>query len=538
MPRVILDWDSKYKKGIIISDFLENIRAQFSVPNKSKKMMGVKGMPTYHLADFISPITSTGRFDIGLYFEIIEYLKKDPLDYEVITSEPLADIILQSAYPWKFEYEIPKLSLNLRPYQESGVRRGIHLGYGILIVGTAGGKTLLMASLIQTIRKYQPPFTTLVILPSNIIIQTYKEFLGYGIPDNELSVWSGENDLEKTSIILASAETLKINLTTFRELKPKTELEWNSYNPKTVIKHETYEEYIKEFGKTEKIRRSDWIKNRKVVLKELSDVDLILIDEVHGLRRGNVINDALNIFPTHHRFGFTGTLPPDLLDQWNIIGNIGPIILDVNSAILREGGFVSQVKIQGIKINYKNPPEFNYEEDYDPDLPAKAYGQECEFLYHNEYRNKVISHISHKFDKNTLIIVDKIEHGEVLKEQLSKITDKKIYFIRGSVEMEDREKLRLLMEVENNIICIAMARIFAVGINIKNLHYVVFAQGGKAKVTLIQSIGRGLRLHENKECLIIIDIADATYYGERHLEDRLKYYKEEQIEYEFKSLYE
>ena len=104
--------------------------------------------------------------------------------------------------------------------------------------------------------------------------------------------------------------------------------------------------------------------------------------------------------------------------------------------------------------------------------------------------------------------------------------------------MEDREKLRALMEVDNNIICIAMARIFAVGINIKNLHYVVFAQGGKAKVTLIQSIGRGLRLHEDKECLIILDIADITYYGEQHLNDRLKYYEEEKIEYEFKELHE
>jgi superfamily II DNA or RNA helicase len=93
------------------------------------------------------------------------------------------------------------------------------------------------------------------------------------------------------------------------------------------------------------------------------------------------------------------------------------------------------------------------------------------------------------------------------------------------------------MEIDDNIICIAMSRIFAVGINIKNLHYVIFAQGGKAKVTLIQSIGRGLRLHDQKECLVIIDIADTTHYGEKHLIERLTYYKEEQIEYETKELF-
>lgn len=533
MPRVILDWDKSYEKGLIVSDFLENIRAHFSVPNDSKKMMGARGMYNRHLQDFISPITNTGRFDLGLYFEINEYLQNDPMGYEVITTDILASQLLQS-YPWKFQYEIPPLSLALRPYQESGVKRGIHLGYGVMIIGTAGGKTLLMASLIQTIRKYQPPFTALVILPSNLLKQTYKEFIGYGIPESEMSMWGGDEEFEKRPVILASVETLRANLTTFSELRPMNLMDWTAYNPKTVIKDATYEEYVVKCGKNEKQRKSAWIKNRKTLLKELKDVDLVLIDEVHGLRRGNVLNDVLNLFPTRHRFGFTGTLPPDMLDQWNILGNIGPTIINVNSAALREMKYVAQVKIQGIKINYKNLPEL----EFDPCEPVKAYNQECDFLYHNPFRNKVISHLASKFDKNTLIIVDKIEHGEILKDLLSSQTDKKVYFIRGSVEMEDREKLRALMEVDNNIICIAMARIFAVGINIKNLHYVVFAQGGKAKVTLIQSIGRGLRLHEDKECLIILDIADITYYGEQHLNDRLKYYEEEKIEYEFKELHE
>jgi superfamily II DNA or RNA helicase len=535
MPRVILDWDAKHKQAFMVSDFLENIRAQFSVPNEDKKMMERQGLPSYYIPDFISPITRSGKFDIGLYFEITDCLKKSEEDYEIITSEPLTSQLIQS-YPWYTNYEISKLSLPLRPYQESGVKRGIHLGYGIMIVGTAGGKTLLMASLIQTIRSKQTPFTTIVILPTNILRQTYKEFLSYGIREDEMTFWGGDDEFTKAPIILASADILRSNLITFPERKPKSEFEWSTYNPKKPKKPKasSYKEYIKDFGDEEKIRRSEWIKRRKTILKQLTDVDLILIDEVHGLRRGNVLNKVLDLFPTRHKFGFTGTLPPDLLDQWNILGNIGPIILDINSFVLREGGYVSQVKIQGIKLNYKKLPDL----DISPTEPTKAYEQECEFLYHSTFRNKVISHLACNFDKNTLIMVDKIEHGETLKEILSSQTNKKVYFIRGSVEMEDREKLRILMEEENDIICIAMSRIFAVGVNIKNLHYVIFAQGGKAKVTLIQSIGRGLRLHENKECLIIIDIADNTYYGERHLTDRMKYYEDEQIEYEFKELFE
>ena len=177
MPRVILDWDPGRKQAIIVSDFLENIRAQFSVPNKSKSIMSKKGKPTWYMADFISPITKTGRFDIGLYFESLRLLKNDVvIEYEITTTEPLQKQLIQT-YSWNDSYTIAPLSLSLRPYQESGVKRAIHMGYGVLIVGTAGGKTLLMASLVQTVRKQQAEFTSLIILPSNLVKQTYKEFL-------------------------------------------------------------------------------------------------------------------------------------------------------------------------------------------------------------------------------------------------------------------------------------------------------------------------------------------------------------------------
>ena len=531
MPRVILDWDPKYKKAVVVSEFLETIRGRFSIPNEGKAIMKNQGKPTFHMADFLSPITNTGRFGLGLYFEILNFLKASDIDYDIMTTTPLQDQLIQT-YPWNSSYEIVPLSLPLRPYQDRAIKKGIHMGYGNIIIGTAGGKTLVMASLIQTVRKYESkPITTLLILPSNLVAQTYKEFGEYGLDKSEMSMWSGENEFSKAPIILASAETLKANLTTFRELKPHTLLKWNSLKSR---EHPTYLEYVDWFGKNEKLRKKLWNANRKSMLKQLSDVELVLIDEVHGLRKDNVINNVLSLFETRHKFGFTGTLPDNELDQWNILGSIGPILLNVNSAALRELGYVAQLKTQIVNIHYKSPPRFRLDlEDTD-----KAYQEECAFLYHSEYRNKVISHLTSQFEKNTLIIVDKIDHGETLEKLLKEQTGKDVYFIRGSVEMEDREKLRELMEKNNNIICVAMSRIFAVGINIKNLHYVIFAQGGRAKVTIIQSIGRGLRLHEEKECLVLIDIADDTHYGSKHLLDRLTYYEDEKIEYDIKELFE
>ena len=86
-----------------------------------------------------------------------------------------------------------------------------------------------------------------------------------------------------------------------------------------------------------------------------------------------------------------------------------------------------------------------------------------------------------------------------------------------------------LIERDNNIICIAISRIFSTGISINNLHYIVFASGGKAKIKILQSIGRGLRLHENKNKLVIIDIADQLRYGGTHSDKRLELYQQENI---------
>lgn len=97
-----------------------------------------------------------------------------------------------------------------------------------------------------------------------------------------------------------------------------------------------------------------------------------------------------------------------------------------------------------------------------------------------------------------------------------------------------RDQIKKLMEKEDNIICIAITKIFSTGINIKNLHHVVLAAGGKSSVTVVQSIGRGLRLHPNKKQLNIWDISDKGYkYSVAHAERRRQIYDVEKIRVEF-----
>ena len=162
--------------------------------------------------------------------------------------------------------------------------------------------------------------------------------------------------------------------------------------------------------------------------------------------------------------------------------------------------------------------------------PTEAYEEELEFLQNNKFRNSIISKLVNKVDKNILIMIDRIAHGEILLKVLTETTKKQVFFIQGSVEVEDREKVIQLMESNDDIVCIAISNIFSTGINIKNLHYIIFASIGKAKIKIIQSIGRSLRLNANKLMAYIFDIADILRYGNSHYNDRIELYKNEKIE--------
>jgi hypothetical protein len=116
--------------------------------------------------------------------------------------------------------------------------------------------------------------------------------------------------------------------------------------------------------------------------------------------------------------------------------------------------------------------------------------------------------------------------------------DRKIFFVYGGVDAEEREKVREITEKENDAIIVASYGTFSTGINIKNLHNIVFASPSKSRVRNLQSIGRVLRKGENKNKAILYDIADDITYKSKknytlnHLIERIKIYNEEKFNYE------
>ena len=173
-------------------------------------------------------------------------------------------------------------------------------------------------------------------------------------------------------------------------------------------------------------------------------------------------------------------------------------------------------------------------------LKDKTYQEEMDYLVSNEKRNKYIRNLALSLSGNTLLLFQYVEkHGEVLKELIDeKGENRKIFYIHGGVETDEREQVRAITEKSDNAIIVASFGTFSTGINIRNLHNIIFASPSKSRIRNLQSIGRGLRLKDDKSTATLYDIADDLSYNEKenytlaHFRERINIYNEEDFEYE------
>ena len=480
MVQITLDYDSTRKKGIIVSDYLPNIREHFSVEDKQqvfKRRYAIGYRPQTRLY----AITPQGRFEPRLIFSILEFLQNQDIQFNIELTDKFKDVIFIP----ELKENLTKLNLDLRDYQEESVRLALKNKSGVIILPTSAGKTLVIATLVKSIQD-QHDFKALILVPDiQLVAQTYSDFIDYGIPESEITKWTGSTEPDKNAkIVISNAQILL---------------------------------------------------SEKQDLSLLKDIKLLVIDEVHKLKYGNKINKVVEQIPALFRYGFTGTLPDYKIDQWNIFGKIGRVIYFKESIDLRDQNYISQVHVAALKLTYKNTPQFTTPSMHNP---TAGYEEEITWLQTNPYRNAIIIKLVNKSDKNTLIMVDRIAHGEELLRVLQESTNKQVHFVHGAVEIEEREMIRKLMEEHDNVACIAISKIFSTGINIKNLHNIIFAAIGKARIKIIQSIGRSLRKHSSKKLATIFDIWDNLRYGNKHMVERLALYDREQIPYSVTELTE
>jgi len=261
--------------------------------------------------------------------------------------------------------------------------------------------------------------------------------------------------------------------------------------------------------------------------------DFIIGDEAH-LFKAQSLTGILSLCENAEcRIGTTGTLDGKLVHKLVLEGLFGSVYKATTTSDLIEKNQLSKFKIKCLILKY--PKEICAA------VKKMDYQDEIDFIVRNEARNRFIRNLALSLTGNTLLLFQFVEkHGQVLyKDIFERATDRKVFFIHGGTDVEVREAVRKITEGEENAIILASYGTFSTGINIRNLHNIITASPSKSKVRNLQSIGRVLRLGDNKEEAILYDISDDMRVGKhqnhtlKHFIERIKIYDEEKFEYKF-----
>ena len=363
-----------------------------------------------------------------------------------------------------------------RQYQIEGVYDALRHNRKLLISPTASGKSLMIYSLVRYyVDKGQK--ILLVVPTTSLVEQMYKDFQDYG--------WDADSYCHRIYSGREKTNEHSVTITTWQSI----------YN----LERSFFENY-----------------------------GVIIGDEAHLFKSKSLIQIMTKLHHAKYRFGFTGTLDGTQTHKWVLEGLFGPSYKVTRTDELMKQGHLSQLDIQCIVL--KHPPQ-----------RFETYEDEIQYLISHEKRNKFITNLTLDLKGNTLVLFSRVEaHGAVLFEKINsqKRDECKVFFVHGGVDTEERELVREITERENNAIIVASYGTFSTGINIKNLHNVIFASPSKSRVRNLQSIGRVLRKGKDKVKATLYDIADDCTYNSRknytlnHLIERIKIYNEENFNYE------
>ena len=261
--------------------------------------------------------------------------------------------------------------------------------------------------------------------------------------------------------------------------------------------------------------------------------DFVLGDEAHQFKAKSLTTIMTGLRNASYRIGCTGTIDGTQTHKLVLEGLFGPVYQSTTTAKLIENKQLADFRIKCLVLKY-------------PEETCKLsrgwdYQAEIDYIVSSKTRNEFIRNLVLSLKGNSLVLFNLVEkHGKQLHKLIEeKAGNRHVFFVYGGTDVEVREQVRAITEKQNDAIIVASYGTFSTGINIRNLHNVVFASPSKSRVRNLQSIGRGLRIGNNKTEAVLYDIADDFRIGKhvnytlQHLQDRVRIYDEEKFKYKF-----
>lgn len=364
-----------------------------------------------------------------------------------------------------------------RDYQVQGYNTCIENHRAVILSPTASGKSFLIYLLTRHYDK-----KTLIIVPTiSLTVQMAGDFRDYGYK-------------ERVQIIDGNADKIW-----------KEEIE-------------------------EQITVTTWQSIYEMPKSWFDQFEVVIGDEAHHFKSDSLKSIMTKCEAAKYRFALTGTLDESETHKLMIEALFGPVFELVTTKELMDAGHVAKLKINIILFKHKKPK-----------LAGKTYFDERDYLFASNARNKYITDLAKKLPGNTIILYTLVDkHGRLLYDEIKNSYKKgQVFFIYGGTDGEQRESVRNILERETDAILVASYGTLSTGVNIRNLHNVIFASPSRSRIRNLQSIGRGLRTHKSKSHATLYDIADdlrttknqPNNFTLNHLQDRVRVYNEQEFDY-------
>jgi superfamily II DNA or RNA helicase len=421
-----------------------------------------------------------GRIYVGLLPYIKEYCTKKSIPYTIEEGvENVRNVIRENVR--EFAESLRPTSrgkpIQFRDYQIDAIWHAIKSNRCLLLSPTASGKSLIIYTLIRYYHMMN--LKTLILVPTTSLVeQMYSDFIDYGWEDKNLHrVYAGMDKGSKKPVVIST---------------------WQSI-------YKLHSPYFAQYG-------------------------CIIGDEAHMFKAKSLTDIMTRSRDVRYRFGLTGTLDGTETHRLVLEGLFGQVKKIITTKELIDRGTLAQLEIDCIVLKHT--------EEEAQRVRYYTYAEEINYIVSHEKRNKFIERLCKNITGNTLLLFQLVEkHGVLLYNELKKL-DRKVFFVYGGTTTDTREKIRAITELEKDAIIVASYGTFSTGINIRNIHNIVFASPSKSRVRVLQSIGRGLRQTDDKSRVKLFDVSDNVSYKSRpnytyrHFTQRLNIYKEEQFKYE------
>ena len=465
-----------------ISDFFT-----FEVP-------GARFMPAYRNRIWDGKIRLFSPSTGELYLGLLPYLQKYLTDYEEeftvseeLKNEKTIDKQILDGFIRQLRLRSNGRNIKPRDYQVNAVEHAIRTNRALLLSPTASGKSLIIYILVRyyqlLIQETQQDKILILVPTTSLVEQMYSDFIDYGWQEEYMQkIYSGHDKNVTKKVVIST---------------------WQS-----IYKFPT--KYFEQFG-------------------------CVIGDEAHLFKAKSLTSILTKLHLCKYRFGLTGTLDGMQTHRLVLEGLFGTLNKVITTKELIDKKTLAEFKIRALVLTY---PEHECKLVKDMN-----YQDEIDFIVTHPKRNEFIKDLTLALKGNTLVLFQFVEkHGSVIYDMIKSNTDRKVFYVFGGTDTQTREDIRAITEKERDAIIVASYGTFSTGINIRNLHNIVFSSPSKSRVRTLQSIGRGLRRSETKDSAILFDIADdLTYKSKRnftinHFMERINIYNEEQFDYEIKRI--